>query len=259
MYPNGYSSGQKNKAQNSPNFSGPRLPHQTFEEFQKFAKETDFLNNLRNIFTDKNLLGKGVTAKVYNIPNNDTFLVKIPKDRNEATTKLQIIKATDPFLQNNLGQVIANIGDNFTQILIKQSGEPNGIKDWLTVFKKSTFPKAYLPEFIEKLKTVEGMEQKAYNTLAEEICLLNASDYYFDHINPQNILLDKDAQLFNIIDIGKGTKIDYCNINGFMKFSLMDERNFHKALNASDKTQKNEIVLLKDQIKAKIKTATNNL
>lgn len=261
IYPNGYSSGPKIKTQNSLNFSGPRLPHQTFEEFEKFAKETDFLNNLPNILENSNPFARGGQYNVYNIPNNDTFLLRISKKLyipKEIPKQAQLKKAVDAFPNNNLGQKVAKIGEQIS-VIIKQSGEPNGIEDWQGRYWQPYFSKSLLPEFIDKLKTVAGMNQEAYNTLGEEVKLIVKKKKSFDYFNPQNVLIDKQNQAFNIVDVEENEFRRNVKLNSHncILHSLLDEQNFMKAYKASNEEQQKEITIAAKEIRDKTKISAN--
>jgi len=261
IYPKPRISDQKVNAQKSLNFSGPRLAHQSFEEFEKFAEKTDFLASLKSILKEANFLESGAANCIYTIPNNNTFLLRIHKKasiENELTKELNIKKASDAFPKNNLGQKVALIGDRIS-VVIKQSGSPNGIKHWYEIFSNNEFSQKKLPEFIEKLKLNAGMNQKAYETMAEEIKLIHNKNHTFDYINPRNILVDKEQQAFNIVDVEPLLKFRHKLINlnssNHMLMSLLDERQFMTAFHLSDASQKKEIEIAAKQIRDKTKIA----
>lgn len=258
IYPNNFSLDAKVKTPKGPNFSGPRLAHQSFENFEKFAKNTNFLDSIENILVKENYIGEGATHTVYKIPNNDTFLIRIPFSE-VFKKKASLKKSKDTFQNNNLGQKIATIGKNI-EIIIKQTGEPNGIKKWLKVFELNKFPEEELPEFIENLKKNSQMEEKAYNTLAEEIKLVKKKGKSFDFFNPQNILRDKDKQSFNLVDIGDEfyfKKRVAISSYDCILYSLLDENNFTKAYDLANDTQKKEMQNYGHEIKEKVKIASN--
>jgi hypothetical protein len=262
LYTNPYNIRAKAKTQNSLNFSGPRLPNQTFEAFQSWAEKTDFLSSIQNIFEKKNFMDAGSQNYIYKIPNNDTFLLRVsqkislPKLLSE---KLSIKKSIDPFRQNNFGQEIALVGDNIS-VIIKQTGRPNGMKKWVKSYTKNLFSKKDIPEFIENLELVAKMDQNAYNTLAKELQLLFRKKYSFDHINPRNILIDEKMQIFNIVDIAPFKKlfhkISKGNSSNYILMTLMDQRQILKAFDLSNKKQKIKIKLAAKQIKNKTKIAS---
>lgn len=260
--PNGYTSGPKIKFQNGPKFSGARLPHQTFEKFEKFARRTNFSNSLKNIINESNFIDSGAINSVYKIPGNDIFVLRVKKKAlltDELNKKTPIEKAIDTFPNNNLGQKIANIGDSIS-VIIKQSGCANGINNWVEIFLNNKFSKEHLPEFIEKLKLAADIDQKGYKTLAEEMKLIHRQGYSFDYVNPRNILLDKEQQTLNIVDVEPTKKIRHklfkSNNENYLLMSLLDQKHFMKALELSDASQKEEIILAAKKIKAKTKTAS---
>jgi len=91
---NSYHTSSKNK----PAFKGVRLAHQNFEEFEKFAKQTDILNNLPNIAQPRNYVGEGRSHIVYAIPGNNVFLLRIHKKHiNDIDKKLPMTKSQNTF------------------------------------------------------------------------------------------------------------------------------------------------------------------
>lgn len=89
---NSYNLKQKAKTPKSPNFSGSRLPNQTFAEFEKWAIQTNFLNSVSDVFIPQNRIGQGCSADVYRIPDNDTFLLRIPNSPYLQSLEIEAIR-----------------------------------------------------------------------------------------------------------------------------------------------------------------------
>lgn len=256
IYPNGYSLGQKVKGHNNLNFSGPRFSHQSFETFEKFAKETGFINNILATFKPENFVDAGGKNNVYSIPGNDDFLIRVSKKILIPTKRLELKKLEDPFPDKNLGQKIASLSKNIS-VILKQSGKANGITDW----HKVKFKKEHLPEFITSLKSVANMPQTAFNDMAEEIKFLQAKQHLFDH-NPRNILIDEKKQAFNLVDIEPCPKrklirkIILNRSSNYMLFGLIDQRNLLTAYGLADKDQQNQIQIYAKEVYKKTRIAT---
>jgi len=229
------------------------LPHQSYEAFEKWAEETDFLRKVPSVIIYDNIAGTGRRHNVFKIPGNDTFLLRTKK--HEFYRIKEIKKSEDLFPENNLGQEIATMG-RVLQIIIKQDGTPNGIKDWYEFLYQ--FDENHLPEFIEKIQKIPKMEQKAFNELAEEISLIHDKGERFDYVNPANILIDEKKQAFNIVDVSDENYFEEGSIPIMMLYSLIDETNFLTAYNMADNIQRRIIIEAEQQIREKIKIAAKH-
>jgi hypothetical protein len=260
MPPSGYMQGQKNRSPNSLNFAGPRLPHQSFEEFEKFAKQTDFLKNLSEYVKEQHLVGEGKYHKVYSIPQNDTFLIRIKRNHIDDIHKgYPLIKSPNPFPHKNLGQKVAEIGKNI-EIIIKQDGIPNGLEDRDNYkLKNAPLPKEKVPEVISKLQMVSQMPQNTYNTLANEVKTICKGGYLFDFYNPNNILIDNEKKALNIVDIDPypssniAKKIFRHTSSNQLLMALFDTSIFLRAYKAANPEEKLQMQQLGQSIQKKVK------
>ncbi|MDD3419417.1 MAG: hypothetical protein PHE78_02325 [Candidatus Gastranaerophilales bacterium] len=231
------------------------MAHQNFEEFEKFAKKTDILNNLPNIAQPWNYIGEGRHNIVYSIPGNDVFLLRINKKHLDSLRqKNPLTKSENPFPEINIGQKVGQIGKHI-QVIIKQNGFSNGIPSRMFLDSYKPTPQEIVPWYIENLKAIANMPQKAYNNLAKEIKTVTKKKYFFDFYNPNNILIDEKKQEFNLVDIEPCvTKIrDYINFcsKKHLFLSLIDNYFMPNVYKSASKEDKKSIRELCKTIKAK--------
>ncbi len=255
---NPYTSGQKAKAPSSPNFSGARLPEQTFEAFKQWAEKTNFINKVPEILCTSNISGEGTHNIIYKIPDNDTFLLRRMRSRipNRAGTT-GILQLPDVFPNNNFGQAIADLGNicrENIQVIIKQNGQPNGIKNWLQINFRKLLPQNIL-EFIAQLKRVAIVKENAYDVLTKEVKIVTNQGLNFDFGNPQNVLVYEDEAL-NIVDIDLRNKHLTGNCEEFIPtsliHSLIDEFHFPQIYQSANQEQRSELKTYAEVIKTKI-------
>lgn len=245
-------------SKNKPAFKGVRLAHQNFEEFEKFAKQTDILNNLPNITQPWNYIGEGRSHIVYAIPGNNVFLLRINKKHfDDIHKKNPLTKSQNPFPEINIGQKVGQIGQ-YIQVIIKQKGFSNGLPNRMYLDSYKPTPQQMVPLYIENLKTVANIPQKAYNNLAEEIKTVTKKKHFFDFYNPNNILIDKQKQEFNLVDVEPCvTKIrnyiNFCSSKNLF-LSLIDN---YFMPNVYESASKEEQKMIKELCKT-IKTKTES-
>lgn len=242
----------------SQKFSGKRLPHQSFEEFQKFAHESDFLAHFSDAFHPDNFVDNGRVNNVYRIPNNDVFLLRVPLGipvGQLLKQPLTLSKVQDSFPINNLGQAVVKIGKNVSGI-IKQSGIVLGLQNWHSLRMGGSLSQDDLTEFINKLKITSGLGQKSYDCFADELKLIREKGFDFDY-NPRNILLDEQKQQINIIDVGKHNFLSrlfmFPPSSNLILHSLLGGSFCLKAYSLADSAQKAEVRNLAKIIKEKSK------
>jgi len=254
---------QKITNQNFINFAGKRLPHQSFEEFVKFAHQTDLLSHVADIFQPNNFVAAGKVNRVYRIPKNDDFLVRVLRNisiEKELSAPLDIKKYKDIFPLNNLGQKIATIGQGIS-VIIKQQGEVLGIKKWYETNDNKLFHPEYLPEFLHKLNMVSALNQGAYDTMAQEVKLIGAKKHFFDYYTPQNVLVDTKNQAINIVDVEPQSRSHWlfpAITSRAILASFLDKNNFLMAYNLADDVQKAKMKNCAKTVRDKVKIAAKN-
>lgn len=233
-------------------FQGQRLPHQSFETFQRFVSNSEFVPRIKDVFQPDNFVGAGNFNKVYSIPENPDFLIKFSHGislKEELTKHLSLRPCENIYPFHNLGQEIAVLGEKLF-VIIKQQGKTLGINNW---HKVKDFSKKHLPEFIEKLKLIKGLNQDSFNNFTEEIKLIKNKKQFFDYHNPNNLLLDENN--INIVDVEPSLRLGPSVDCGAL-CSLLDKSNFLKAYRLADDNQKKELAEIAKNVRDKIKIAT---
>lgn len=262
---NPYNSRQKAKTPNSPSFLGPRLPQQSFDKLDAWVQKKKLCRNIPDLLLPQYFIGGGRESKVYRLNEHPFFLLKVAHDAEyNINYTNHVMPLPDTFPSYNFGQAIAILQNNYgkyIQVILKQEGPPNGIKDWLTTLRLNVFPRQYVPEFISQLKKVANMPPKAYDLLTEEVKIITDKVPAPDFYNPQNILVDERKQVFNLVDIkiNEGSYKHYLQfIPSCLLYSLIDEMNFFKVLNSANMEQQQEILTYARIIKLKIQQAAKN-
>ncbi|MBS5861003.1 hypothetical protein KID03_06180 [bacterium] len=233
-------------------FGGKRNPDHNFENFCEFFNKNDGEKIMRQAISPELKAGEGFLSKVYSIPENDAFMLRVNKFEQNPLKTINLIKTKDYFPNLNLGQPIARLNPH-AEILIKQEGLPCGIKhidsnNCSNVFKEDVEP------FIAYLKKAASFPQFAYDEFEKEIKIIHKNSHMFDFVNSQNVLFDEKAASFNIVDIIKRgwTKFNNCDL--VMPMALLDFQNYSRINNFANNIQKAEIKDLSVQIIKK----TNN-
>ena len=187
--------------------------------FINWADENDFLSDLKNNLTKENVLGSGYFHIVYEIPNNEDFVLRAPSYFSIQTSdfdNLELIDDEDENLNVNIGQAVAKIkvpqigeSEHFVEleVLRKQGGKSIGVPPAEVVaHKKNEIPyeaKERKEKYASTLEALSGAPQEAFDTLIQEYKKTTNAGYRFDHLNSNNILFDSEKQKFNFIDMDK--------------------------------------------------------
>ncbi len=170
---------------------------------------------IRASITVSQLIGSGGNAHVYDIVDHPKYVLKIQRYPefnigNTVIDKPQSISFSAPdnvederIKHKNFGQAVAAYWDGEVEILLKQHGIVCGIPRHHRRCGVVPLPQDQLDQmFWDSLERVTNMPQSAYANLLEDIKLLNANGYTVDTTNMGNILVDKSANAFRILDIG---------------------------------------------------------
>lgn len=193
--------------------------------FIEWADKTDFIKNqLQYIISNPSYkIGTGSSHIAYSIPGNDEYILRTQKNQETQNFEYEeaIIKDTeDKNLGINIGQEVAIIevpvqGGRTARIevLKKQKGEGIGIPPIQTLFipgsgvlRNGELPyesferKEYYASSIHK---VAQLPIAAFEKLIESIKEAEKFDYYFDHLNSNNVLIDEENETLNLIDMPK--------------------------------------------------------
>lgn len=228
-------------------FSG-RKDNKSFEEFKKWADETDFYSKAVDIVNKSGtILGNGFEGTTYAIPNNEQWVIKQFSRStivSEKLSKPKIEKIKDISPDLNIGQFIASVkipvNDRLAQhmyILKKQTGISHGVPHSMNSQVSDFTSKMHL----DSLKRVAQMPIKTYETLIDDIRYVTQRGYKFDTENPYNFMIDTENQRINFVDIADKIEDKEITQYGDVLFALLDS-NFAQTFNESDRptSEKND-------------------
>ena len=209
-------------------------------EFIKWAKANNFKEKgIKAALSEENLLGKGFSHSVYQIPNNDDYVLRVSRGcldlKDVDFSKYKLIDTEDKNLTNNYGQEIALFrADNFEMptvaVLRKQNGISNGNPPPSAIhYENGNLREDELPyetterkeHYAKCLQFLADAPIEAYYSLMDKFSELDCAGYKFDYYNPNNFLLDKEKGTIEIIDLDKMSK-PYENDLGNALWALTD-------------------------------------
>lgn len=199
---------ERGDMQQSPS-SSDRVRPQSFEHFLALLQSGQLTaRDIARSISPKNKLGEGYSNEVFRL--NDDFVLRVPKSRGKSALDLnqaQFSQVFDYLPHGNVGQPIARIGD----VEVLKSVDGKAVADRFPQEARSTSRKVI--EFvlrrsptsknIRSVRDASEMSQKAFDDLAALLVDLQHSSHYADVRNPGNLLIDKNAQRFNLVDIGE--------------------------------------------------------
>ena len=145
--------------------------------------------NFVDVILGKRLNG-GRDAEVFDIKNHPEWVLRWEYN---ATFDPRHLRAVE---ENPLG-VIASNSDGSVKILKKVHGKPLFENDW------DIFRDPPPEESLIQLREIEQIPDEAFARFYDDILELRKNGYQVDTTNPNNILYDKKAKKFNIVDINK--------------------------------------------------------
>ena len=202
----------------------------------KLIKDLNNIKFLESIFINpENKLGEGFSHKVYSIPNNDNYVLRVSSNFDPSAidfSSLSIRDTEDKNLNINIGQDVADLIFNRkdtdymperVSILKKQTGKSVGVAPWQTMVYPDTNilrPGQTNYESVENktkyassLKALAKMPVSAYENFLNNITEAAKHGYSFDYLNSNNILYDEESQSLNLIDMEKGGNyLNYANV-----------------------------------------------
>lgn len=216
----------------------------SFESFEKWASETNFLDKIEDI-VDKTgiILGSGYEGTVYEIDDCDEWVIKKYEKTyicNNSIDKPTIIKLKDSTPDINVGQAIAKVcipsprGITSLEyyILKKQMGESCAIDQEIAMNESNIKTEKH----IDYLKKVAQMPQSTFEELIKITAYLSEKKIKLDCYNPSNLMIDSENKKINIVD----TENLYQKENvqhGDVLYSLLDFP-YTRTLYASDNQEK---------------------
>lgn len=176
--------------------------------------------NLLSSCTPENFLGQGGNAEVYTISGVEKYVLKISNSRRKDTPiSGEIIKVDDKFPEFNIGQAVGEVTGEGILLLRKQAGIPAGVPYGEIRKNQEKGDLAYE----EHLKRASEMPQAAYDEFAKMLLIINERNHKFDPSKASNILVDVEANRFNMVDINENeSNSNYQNNVGELVVVLMD-------------------------------------
>lgn len=157
---------------------------------------------------DENLLGEGISARAYSIPEVGEYVLRIEKydmnnNRNVFSSKLQNVE--DFSSKYNYGQPVATNGEGLF-VLKKVAGKDHSYHHWGKTYSKVFLLGGKLTEqeALENFKQIKEVAQFpliSYVDLAKKTEFLNHSKKKLDIINPNNLMVDTKRKVFSMIDL----------------------------------------------------------
>ena len=182
-----------------------------FREFMsKMKKQYPYdkpMDVLFNAVSEKNLLGSGTFAKVYEIPEVDDFVVRVAHDRHDKEFfKAPVKGIIDEFWGFNFGQKVGDNGNGIT-ILKRVFGTPHGFLNPGQKDDDAHFLVEHARLVLGQIVDVSTFPLQSYKELARKIKRLNySSDFILDSLNSNNLLVDRVNQKLNIVDLSDRKK-----------------------------------------------------
>lgn len=199
----------------------------SFSEFKEWCKKTNFVQKAEEIVERTGMiLGSGFEGQIFEIPDNDKWVIKRYKRGNIVqipSSKPKIVKIEDIAPQLNIGQVIARLeipkGSRLTQIyyiLKKQTGKPHSVPFELS----DQISENNISTHINSLKLLADCPDSTFEKCLRDVLYVNSQGYEIDCCNPCNFLVDSDKKTINFVDITDKSKSNDNQI-GNVLFALL--------------------------------------
>lgn len=251
----------------STSFKGTNEPAkdmQSYEEFNKWAKETDFVSKVQDV-ADRTgrILGSGFEGTTFEIPETDKWVLKQYKRANfiqVSREKPDISEIRDISPELNIGQTIAKIeiptqNKRFCYvyyILKRQSGNSIGV------------PYAYADEIdrdninrhLSSLQKLAALPQSSFDKCVRDVDYVTKQGYEIDCSNPYNFMLDEGKQEIHFVDINDKLR-DKTTQHGEVLYALLDGPfgTLYRESDSVDKEEQEKAAKLSDTIIQKYITA----
>ena len=152
----------------------------------------------------QNFLGSGRCAKVYEIPHVKDFVVRVLHNvKPESLVKCEIKPVKDEFPNYNFGQKIADNGEGVT-ILKRVLGVSQSFPEPREKDKSGVFKVVHSQTVLQQIVEMAKFPQESFDDFALKVKEINKSPkYMLDCLNPNNLLVDKENQRFNVVDLAE--------------------------------------------------------
>lgn len=246
----------------------------SFERFTKAAKEAFCDEPFEKVAHEicqnpANLIGEGVSKRVYSIPGMADYVLGVLKRIfNPAANEAPFHECPNMLKKYNFGQPIAE-NSNGLLIAKRVPGEEHSLPNWnseyvAAVLRREPISQTKAQFVMDKIKLIEGFPIDAYENLAGQLKYLNEFSLRVDSINPNNILIDKKSKSLNFIDIGEDNK-RYASIpnpvNGVrdLQVLLLDSLLHKKYLDTLNDKEKRTLMTLAKSIIEKCKATASKI
>ena len=195
-----------------------------YKQFTSYLNQNniDFPQLLQKL-QSQNPDGQGGNANFYKITNTPFGIRILKKNWTTPDTNPTLQPANNPNSDINIGQAIAHYGKNI-QVLRLQQGIPAGLKHGAWNSKNDDELNKEIANYKNQIKTAAEMPIDSYIELFNNIKKLNANNYVVDPSKSGNLLIDKDKQKFNIVDMNyMGDKNTYKNSADEIALMLIDK------------------------------------
>ena len=200
-----------------PSFKAPT----DYEKFENWARENKFQEKVKDIISnEENVLGNGFSNTVYQIPENDEYVLRVGNSSKKEIeeqlkdSKIEIIKNGSDNLQGNYGQQIAELKleNSYARIevLKKQQGKTYGVPPTAVIYEENGNLRAgEVPyedisrkeQYEKSLAAIAKYPVSSYEKLIEDILRAQRAGYAFDFENANNFMYDNKTQSINMIDL----------------------------------------------------------
>lgn len=196
------------------------LAESDFQSFQQFLQQNriNFPELIARLQAGEPT-GRGGNAKFYKIPGSDFGVRIMHRGFKPDETDAELTPVHDPFGGENLGQSVAQYGNN-VQVVRLQGGTPAGYP-----YRPADKSKA-IQVYRQQIMAAAAIDVKEYIRLFKVIKKLNDDGYVVDPSKSGNLLIDADKGKFNLVDIGKRESEGYRNTAGEIIQMLMDNYSF---------------------------------
>lgn len=190
-------------------------------------------------------LGEGANSKVYEIPGNKDYVVKVLNklDPNNVT-----IGAFPDYI--NVGQPIWQSPVNPQILILKRViGKEHSIPNWSgTIYN----PKTKQPEkvtkrqaklFCSKVHKLASMDAEKYYNFAKKVKVIDEKGYKLDSINPNNLMVsDDEISVIDFFKIDEGSEKFYQNSANDIIALMLDFTLFPEYYDKSNNKMKQQLI-----------------
>ena len=150
--------------------------------------------------TRSNFINQGTFHEVYRMPDLPNYVLRVPRPfAQPVELRAENIVPVEDFAPDlNLGQAVAKVGN--AEIVKAVPGEPYGTR---RIDDIGSLTEEQLARYnAERASLAAGLPQEAYDDFAKLLVEAGHKGYEFDHIHPDNVLIDSENSQLHPIDFG---------------------------------------------------------